>query len=207
MAGESVCGQTSAPGSLGLLVRCAGARRTAAGRLRRQCRPHEGRGQPAALPDSSARMHQLPLLPRGRLPQSEQAPRRSRRTAARRSTQAQRGFWRGSRVGRASSRSPREDRTTCSRRCEGQRRSLLGGAYVAGQAASTSNRLRGRPVAATALGDGKVDRRPSQRLHRDEAANDHDPMAALHLLRRALTCSVAGRRIIPRRPLLIPNNW
>ena len=46
----------------------------------------------------------------------------------------------------------REDRTACGRRCEGQRRGLHGKPGVTGCASSTSNRLRGRPVAATASG-------------------------------------------------------
>ena len=53
---------------------------------------------------------------------------------------------------------PREDRTACGRRCEGQRRGLLGSGGVTARAytnnrdrqPSTRNRLRRRPVAATA---------------------------------------------------------
>ncbi|MDX6399421.1 MAG: hypothetical protein QOF27_27, partial [Gaiellaceae bacterium] len=46
----------------------------------------------------------------------------------------------------------REDRIPCVRRCEAQRRGLPGNSDVTGCASPTSNRLRGRPVAATASG-------------------------------------------------------
>jgi hypothetical protein len=150
---------------LGRLADCAGAHRNGVYRLRRRWRRRrrEGGGQSAALSAHSVSTADTPRsrsLPRRSLPnrsrasagkgeQLQEDSHRQGSPSANRRGSSSSAVSRGA-LGLVVRHQVREDRIACGRRCEGQRRGLLGSAGVTASA-STSNRLRRRPVAATAL--------------------------------------------------------
>ncbi len=148
---------------LGRLADCAGAHRNGVYRLRRRWRRRrrEGGGQSAALSAHSVstadtpRSRSLPSLPNrsrpsaGKGEQLQEDSHRQGSPSANRRGSSSSAVSRGA-LGLVVRHQVREDRIACGRRCEGQRRGLLGSAGVTASA-STSNRLRRRPVAATAL--------------------------------------------------------